>query len=622
MPRYASAEESNKRQDKIAAKYRPRIERAISDAMRAVAAKLPTTGNPEVPITHFREIETALQELYRAITKAEAEALVDKFKAGYLWIETKADLSDFFERIYAEYLTAYGGQKIGQVSEATRSQIIQIVGRGLRDGLTLDEVAATLEAQADGIAVVRAAVIARTETHSASMYASLKSAQRSTIPLVKEWTSIEDHRTRDFGEGDGEVDKFSHRIMDGVQVPIDAAFEVPMLGGLKEPLMFPGDPAGSAANVINCRCAMTYESSDEEPDDVAPPPPTRTPGGPAFRYQTVKPPKATTADIEAWLKAEGIADLVNIKGISPKELAPLVVSMLEVKERFGLEALVAMGPASRFFSRGGRSKALAAIYPTVKKDGRQGLFHMPTTFGDRSKWQKDLDNLTSDWAKARYAKKKDAYLTVRAASPTNPLDPELSTRLQRAESEGVVYPFTIEGDGTSAQTVESYRRGTIYHEYGHVVHLANPANPGMSDDINAFLRSAQPRQNGWGYLVSDYGNSNNNEYVAETFALYMRGDPDQYYRIHPELLSIYQRYDKAAGGKSVRLMGVFNMGTKADDPALTDDAAAIVQEIINTAPEDREKRARQLLAAYTGEDRETIARYVDETIALYSVDNI
>jgi len=98
------------------------------------------------------------------------------------------------------------------------------------------------------------------------MFASLPSAKRSTTELVKEWVTVEDGRVRDFGEGDGIVDDFSHRSMNEVTVPLDQPFKVPMRTGATEELMYPGDPSGSAANVINCRCAQVYVPADD--DDV------------------------------------------------------------------------------------------------------------------------------------------------------------------------------------------------------------------------------------------------------------------------------------------------------------------------------------------------------------------
>lgn len=52
-----------------------------------------------------------------------------------------------------------------------------------------------------------------------------------------------------------------HAAADGQRVPVGTAFDV---GG--EPLMFPGDPAGSAAQTINCRCTTLLVRPGEELD--------------------------------------------------------------------------------------------------------------------------------------------------------------------------------------------------------------------------------------------------------------------------------------------------------------------------------------------------------------------
>jgi hypothetical protein len=107
----------------------------------------------------------------------------------------------------------------------------QAAGQGIRD-LT-------------DIAVSRAARIARTETHAAYQAGSQAQAQEladTGVPMLKIWIAADDARTRD-----------SHRNADGQTVPIDGHFTV---GG--QQLKHPGDPSGSAGEVINCRCAMGY----------------------------------------------------------------------------------------------------------------------------------------------------------------------------------------------------------------------------------------------------------------------------------------------------------------------------------------------------------------------------
>lgn len=275
MDRDDELRQAHDRQDRIADKHGPRLQRAIAAAMVEVARALPSGGRAEPSAEHFRQIDDAMRAMYRDMTRAEAEAMVDRFKSGFTWLQTKATEDGFYQRLFEEYLQSYGGVRIAQVSETTRRQIVQMVERGLRDGLSVDEIADLIIERAPVVSETRAAIIARTETHSAAMYASINSAKRSTLPLVKEWVSAEDGRTRDFGEGDGIVDEFSHRAMDGVTVPIDDPFEVPTKFGTTEKLMYPGDPAGSAANIINCRCSQVYVPADavEETEER---PPART----------------------------------------------------------------------------------------------------------------------------------------------------------------------------------------------------------------------------------------------------------------------------------------------------------------------------------------------------------
>jgi hypothetical protein len=278
MDREKDLREFNELQDRIADRHESRLLASIRAAMEA-AAKLVPLGRPDIPDEHYSQIADAMQGLYREITRETAARMVDRFKSGFAWLETKDDEDGFYDRVYEEYLRRYGGRRIAQITETTRRQIVQIIERGLKAGLSVDEIAKEITEAAPIVAETRAHIISRTETHSAAMFASIESAKRSTLPLLKEWTSAEDGRTRDFGEGDGIVDEFSHRAMDGVRVPFDDAFEVPTRAGGTERLMYPGDPSGSAANIINCRCAVTYVPADEEGQEPTPRAEPASPGG-------------------------------------------------------------------------------------------------------------------------------------------------------------------------------------------------------------------------------------------------------------------------------------------------------------------------------------------------------
>ena len=76
----------------------------------------------------------------------------------------------------------------------------------------------------------------------------------SGFAMQKEWISALDSRTRD-----------DHAGSNGQRRPENTAFNV---GG--EKLMYPGDPAGSAGNVINCRCTVAMIPARDNAGNLIP----------------------------------------------------------------------------------------------------------------------------------------------------------------------------------------------------------------------------------------------------------------------------------------------------------------------------------------------------------------
>jgi hypothetical protein len=109
---------------------------------------------------------------------------------------------------------------------------------------------------------------------------------------------------------------------------------------------------------------------------------------------------------------------------------------------------------------------------------------------------------------------------------------------QMSDEPGSDYNWTVDATSTDPKLTT---RSTVFHEYGHVIHLTNQE---IGDIINEFLRTHAPLRGGWDLLVSVYGATNEKEYIAETFAIYMGMPESQHFRIHPELLKIYRRLDR------------------------------------------------------------------------------
>ena len=129
--------------------------------------------------------------------------------------------------------------KLGKDVFVLKERIVAEVSRGIASGMTYKQVARQLENQSR-IGYNRAIRIARTEGHriqtTATMH-SMENAKERGADVVKQWDATLDARTRD-----------SHAKLDGEIRELDKPFS--------NGLMFPGDPNGRAAEVINCRCAL------------------------------------------------------------------------------------------------------------------------------------------------------------------------------------------------------------------------------------------------------------------------------------------------------------------------------------------------------------------------------
>ena len=131
-------------------------------------------------------------------------------------------------------------------------------------------------------------------------------------------------------------------------------------------------------------------------------------------------------------------------------------------------------------------------------------------------------------------------------------------------------------------------------------------------------------------MVSEYGtfgqqNSTDHrdkEYVAETFALYMEGE-HLHYRIHPELLAVFQRFDLGAVVKAFSLQEVKAVKAYEQEPLADPNSGTDLIAAVFAAPEDeRERVAAELLAAYTDIDKPLIEAWLWEGVGLLRVDKI
>ncbi len=222
--------------------------RYVKDA----AASWALTGR--LPDRAFEEHERNL----RGIISGAALTTVTRFgklsaqrmKCGCRFLEMKGDdglISDrTFNRLAQTWVGKYGALKVVGMARTTRDDLRRALLAGEEEGATTQQLRGRLQAVAQ-LSYFRASTIARTETHNTAMFATAGVAQiiaqETGAQLTKEWLAVEDERTR-----------MSHAEADGQTVDLGGTFQV---GG--EMLAYPGDPMGSAENVINCRCVQAVE---------------------------------------------------------------------------------------------------------------------------------------------------------------------------------------------------------------------------------------------------------------------------------------------------------------------------------------------------------------------------
>jgi len=157
----------------------------------------------------------------------------------------KKSMEDDFWFGYNAWMTAHAAKNITKISKTTKKEIAKVIQLGADENLTRKEIAKKIRKHGAVINPFRAITIAKTEMHTASVKAINDSVEATRIDFKREWIATADESTRE-----------DHSEADGQTVAMDDEFFV---GG--EGLKFPGDPSGSAENIINCRCVIGYLSA-------------------------------------------------------------------------------------------------------------------------------------------------------------------------------------------------------------------------------------------------------------------------------------------------------------------------------------------------------------------------
>ena len=130
-------------------------------------------------------------------------------------------------------------EAMGVNTNELKKSIRNEVSRGISNAYSYRDIARNIN-NSMGIGLNKSIRIARTEGHRVnqqSTYDAMDKAKKKGANIVKQWDATLDAKTRT-----------SHQRVDGEIRELDETFS----NGLR----FPGDPQGSAGEVINCRCVL------------------------------------------------------------------------------------------------------------------------------------------------------------------------------------------------------------------------------------------------------------------------------------------------------------------------------------------------------------------------------
>ncbi len=220
---------SLRRQFKIAAKT---IEQGGNDFFFGVESEIPKVR--QILTNNFKRVVDLFgKNVFDEFDKIKG---IDQFE--------KKDRLDEFQGIMDRWISFQSVRQENHISKTTKKILTEIIKKGQSEDEAPVEIAKRIVQTGKLTEKFRALRIVRTHIHSAAVKSQNEAVKATRIKFQREWITAIDERTR-----------INHLNANGEIVDMDERFK-----RTGESLRFPGDPAGSPGNIINCRCVVGYIS--------------------------------------------------------------------------------------------------------------------------------------------------------------------------------------------------------------------------------------------------------------------------------------------------------------------------------------------------------------------------
>jgi uncharacterized protein with gpF-like domain len=204
--------------------------------------------------SHYPEMVVSFERNFRSILTFILEDVlkdVEDLGKSYNPIFERKDIPYDFWNYVNNFIKIHTSSRVTQINQTTINIIRKIINKGLNEGKSDNEIAKDLNEVKEISTLTRSKRIARTEMHTAANSGIQHVVKQTGLVQTKEWVAALDERVRP------EHGDFYPLGANGEVVDFNDTYN-----GTGEPLRFPGDPSGSAWNIINCRCVEVYHTRE------------------------------------------------------------------------------------------------------------------------------------------------------------------------------------------------------------------------------------------------------------------------------------------------------------------------------------------------------------------------
>lgn len=228
-----ATDNSVEKQTKIIGKY------FIEQSKRMNFKRIESKDVDEEGINKIVEGLTDWQKEQLIMTDIIAQLYIENMGIGYsladeLFALNLEAIEAINNPVLVQWANKHAAEQVAHITETTRDQIKRMITDGFEKGLSNAEIADSISGLAEINSASRARRIADTEVHNSISYGNHQAQLDSGVDK-KKWLTSGDEAVRD-----------SHAKLDRQIRGIDDPFS--------NGLMHPGDPNGTASEVVNCRC--------------------------------------------------------------------------------------------------------------------------------------------------------------------------------------------------------------------------------------------------------------------------------------------------------------------------------------------------------------------------------